>query len=101
MTSTYQKKDQTAAPTEAADVLLSFGTAMLRAGNTASRTREWIGIMARKLGFDEVSVGLSLDTITASLYRSGIGTTMLREIGPLGTNAARIAALEQLARTAE
>jgi hypothetical protein len=33
---------------EALDVLLQFGALMLRSGNTAARTREWIEVMARK-----------------------------------------------------
>ena len=45
-------------------MLLRFGASMLGAGNTAARTREWIDVLARKLGFDAVSVGLSLDGIT-------------------------------------
>ena len=90
-----------AALTEAADVVLSFGAAMVRAGNTASRTRDWVEVVARKLSFDAVSVSLSLDSITASLSRSGISTTAMREIGPPGINAIRIIALEQFARTAE
>jgi uncharacterized membrane protein YjjP (DUF1212 family) len=102
MTLISKMEDHTtsAAPTEAADVALSFGASMMRAGNTASRTREWVGVVARKLGFDAVSVSLSLDSITASLRRSGTWTTTMREIGPPGINAIRIAALEQLAQTA-
>ena len=72
MTLIAKGEDQSsAALTEAADVVLSFGALMMRAGNTASRTREWVEVLARKLGFDAVSIGLSLDNITASLRRSG------------------------------
>src|ERR1051326_3745121 len=103
MTSANVRGDQVtfAAASEGAEILLSFGAAMLRAGNTASRTREWIDVLARKLGFDAVSVGLSLDGITASVCRSGARITTMREIGPPAINARRIAALEQLAKTAE
>jgi uncharacterized membrane protein YjjP (DUF1212 family) len=73
---------------------------MMRAGNTASRTREWTEVVARELGFDAVSISLSLDSITVSLSRSGVRTTAMREIGPPGINAIRIAALEHLAKTA-
>ena len=73
---------------------------MLRAGNTATRTREWIEVIARKMGFDAVSVSLSLDSITASVRRGGEWATTMREIGPPGINAWRIAELEQLAKTA-
>ena len=74
---------------------------MLRAGNSASRTRTWIEVLARKLGFDALSVSLSLDAVTTRLHRQGASITVMREIGPPGINAARIAALEQLARTVE
>ncbi len=90
-----------AEPTAAADVVLSFGAAMLRAGNPASRTRGWIEVVARKLGFDATSVSLSFDAVIVSLRRQSDRVTAIREIGPPGINAARIAALEQLARTAE
>jgi len=81
-------------------VLLFFGASMLRAGNTATRTREWIEVIARKMGLDAVAVSLSLDSITASARRDGEWTTAMREIGPPGINALRIAELEQLAKTA-
>jgi uncharacterized membrane protein YjjP (DUF1212 family) len=101
MTLVSKREDQTtsAALTEAADVVPSFGASMMRAGNTASRTREWVEVVARKLGFDAVSVSLSLDSITASLRQSGVRATTMREIGPPRINAIRIAALERLAKT--
>lgn len=64
------------------DVLLSFGASMMRAGNTAARTREWIEVMARKMGLESLSVSLSLDSIVASVRRSGESLTAMREIGP-------------------
>src|SRR5262249_10815955 len=89
-------------PTEAAtEAVLSFAAAMLRAGNPASRTRSWTEVVARKLGFDAVSVSLSLDSVAANLHRHGIRIAAMCEVGRPGINAARIAALEQLARTAE
>ena len=81
-------------------LLLWFGTSMLRAGNTAIRTREWMEVMARKMGFDAVSVSLSLDSITASVRRAGEWATAMREIGPPGINVWRIGELERLAKTA-
>src|SRR5262245_33814366 len=44
MPSTPKREVRTgaAASSDAMDVLLGFGTLMLRAGNTATRTREWI-----------------------------------------------------------
>jgi len=101
VTSIPSKQDGavSAALDDAVEVLLQFAAMMLRAGNTATRTREWIDVMARKMGFDAVSVSLSLDSVTASVRRSGERVTTMREIGPPGINASRIAELEQLART--
>ena len=82
------------------DVLLGFGTLMMRAGNTATRTREWIETMGHGAGFDAISVSLSLDSITASVRRSGERITAMREIGSPGINVWRIAELERLAKTA-
>jgi hypothetical protein len=63
---------QTSAPSrEAVDVLLAFACAMVRAGNTASRARDWISVLARKMGFDAVSVNLSIEAVTVSVARSG------------------------------
>jgi uncharacterized membrane protein YjjP (DUF1212 family) len=86
---------------EALDVLLQFGALMLRSGNTAARTREWIEVMARKMGFDAVSVSLSMDSMTVTVGRSGEWATTMREIGAPGVNVSRIADLEALAKTAE
>jgi uncharacterized membrane protein YjjP (DUF1212 family) len=80
------------------DALLGFGTLMMRAGNTAARTREWIEVIARKLGFDAISITLSIDSIIASVRRSGEHITAIREIGPPGFNVWRIAELEKLAK---
>jgi uncharacterized membrane protein YjjP (DUF1212 family) len=82
------------------DVLLGFGTLMMRAGNTATRTREWFEVIGCKMGFDAISISLSLDSITASVRRSGERITAMREIGAPGINVWRIAELEQLAKTA-
>jgi len=89
------------ASSDAADVLLRFGALMLRAGNTATRTREWMEVLARKLGFDAVAVSLALDSIAASVRGAGAGITAMREIGAPGINVWRIGELERLARTAE
>jgi uncharacterized membrane protein YjjP (DUF1212 family) len=86
---------------EALDVLLQFGALMLRSGNTAARTREWIEVMARKMGFDAVSVSLSMDSMTVTVGRSGEWATTMREIGAPGVNVSRIADLEALAKMAE
>ena len=76
---------------EATEALLWFGALMLRAGNTATRTREWIEVITRKMGFEDVSVSFSLDSIAASVRCGGERVTTIREIGPPGINAWRIA----------
>ena len=88
------------APADALDVLLRFGALMLQAGNTAVRTRKLIDAIAPKLGFESVSVIVSLDSITISVRR-GEWVTAVRELGPPGINVSRIGELEQLARTAD
>jgi uncharacterized membrane protein YjjP (DUF1212 family) len=94
-----ENKSISPALTDAVEVLLWLGASMLRAGNTAIRTREWMEAMARNMGFDEVSVSLSIDTVGATARRSGERATGIREIGPPGINAQRISELEKLVRT--
>ena len=77
---------------------MSFGVLMWRAGSTAIRTRECMEMMARKIGFDEMAISLSLDSITATVRRSLELTTTMRVIGPPGVNAWRIGELEELAK---
>ena len=99
MPSTSEKDGQiSSTSTDAMEVLLDFGALMMRAGNTATRTREWIEAVAHKMGFDTTSISLSLDSITASARRSGERITGMREIGPPGINVWRIAELEALGR---
>lgn len=88
------------ASADALEVLLRFGALMLQAGNTAVRTRHWIDAIAPKLGFEAVSVTVSLDSITVSTRHRNGWLTAMRDIGPPGLNASRIEQLEQLARTA-
>jgi uncharacterized membrane protein YjjP (DUF1212 family) len=88
-----------AADNDAVEVLLQFGVAMLRAGNTAARTQEWLEVVAPKLALVSVSVSQSLDSIVVSARRSGEWITIMREIGPPAVNVSRIGDLEQLART--
>ena len=101
MASTFEKNTQAGSTksSDAAEVLLWFGALMMRAGNTAARTREWIEEMAPTIGFHSISLSLSTDNITASVRRSGQQITIMREIGVPGINASRIAELEQLARS--
>ncbi len=84
---------------DALDALLRFGTAMLRAGDTAFRVRERMGVLARKIGLDALSVSLTLGSVTAMGRRGGEQMTMLREIEPPGVDAWRIRELERLAQT--
>jgi uncharacterized membrane protein YjjP (DUF1212 family) len=81
------------------EVLTWFGALMLRSGNTAIRTREWIDVVADSMGFNAISVSLSLDDLTVRARRSGAWVMAIREIGSPRINASRIAELEQLART--
>lgn len=101
MTSSFDR--DSAAPSsaldEAVDVLLRFGALMLRAGNTAARTREWMEVVGRKLGLDAISVSLTLDCITASARHGGASMTAMRELGRSGIDVARIDKLVQLAKS--
>jgi len=54
--------------------------------------------MAYQMGFDALSVSLTLTSVVASACRGGDQITMMREVEPPGINALRIGALEQLAQ---
>ena len=86
---------------DAVEALLRFGVAMLRAGNTAARTHDWIEIVAQKLAFESVSISQSLDSLMITVRRSSDWITVMREIGPPAVNVSRIGDLEQLAKTVE
>ena len=73
---------------------------MVRGGNTASRTRDWLIVLAQKMGFEAVSVNVSIDAVTISVGRSGTFTTGMREVGAPAVDTARIIALEQIAKNA-
>src|SRR5258708_5857801 len=73
---------------------------MVRGGNTASRTRDWLIVLAQKMGFDAVSVNVSIDAVSISAGRSGTFTTGMREVGPPAVDTSRIIALEQIAKNA-
>lgn len=87
----------TAVSGSAIDALLQFGAAMLRAGNTASRTREWMDVLARKLALQGLSAGFTFDSLTIAVRDAESRTIALTEIGPPGINVWRIAELERLA----
>jgi uncharacterized membrane protein YjjP (DUF1212 family) len=83
------------------EVLISFGASMWRAGGTAIRTREWSEAVARKIGFDAVALSLSLESVTASVRRSGERTTASRIIETPAVNTWRIGQSETVARAVE
>ena len=85
-------------PADALDVLLRFGVLMLQVGNTAVRTRQWIDVLAPKLGFGAVSAIVSLDSITLSVRQGSGWLTAMRQLGPPGINVSRIAQLEELGK---
>jgi uncharacterized membrane protein YjjP (DUF1212 family) len=87
--------------TDGLEVLAGFGAALMRAGHTAARIREWIEVLGRKLGYDNPAVAITLDSIVVSGWQDGRTATVIREIGPPGVNAARIGSLESLAASSE
>lgn len=100
MSSSAAQDEPTPAPSTATDdldVVVRFGAAMLRAGGTAFRVRQWMGVLARRLGVEELSVAIALGSVAASGRRGEARATLVREVGEPGVNAARIRALEELA----
>jgi uncharacterized membrane protein YjjP (DUF1212 family) len=95
--------DKNSGPTadDGLHVLLCFSALLLQAGCTAARTRELMEGMARKFGFDAVSVATTIEGVTASVRCAGVWTTAMREIKPPGINTSRVHELERLARTVE
>lgn len=81
------------------DVVLRFGAAMLRSGDTAFRVRESMGLLAANLGIEHLAVHMTLGSMTATARAGTETATLTREIAPLGVDASRIAALERLARS--
>ncbi len=84
---------------DAVDVVMQFGAMMIGAGNTATRTREMMDAVARRLGLDGLAVSFSLDSITASVRHSGGWMTVVRETGPPAVNVSQIAELERFIKT--
>ena len=58
-------------------------------------------VLAKKMGFDMLAVGLSLENITVSAGGPNGQITAMRAVAPQTLNARRIAELEDLARAAE
>ena len=83
------------------DVVLRFGAAMLRSGDTAFRVREAMGLLAKALGIEHLAVHITIGGMTATAQAGGETVTLAREVAPLGVDASRIAALERLARTSK
>jgi threonine/serine exporter ThrE len=81
--------ENTSALADALDSLLHFGTSMLRAGDTAFRVREWMGVIARAMGFDALSARVALGSIEATGRRGDERATLVREVAPPGINAWR------------
>ncbi len=81
--------------------LIRFATLMLRSGDAAFRVRQWTARLARAMGIDGFAARIALGTMAASARRGGDEVTRLVEIAPIGVNAFRIGALEDLARSAE
>src|ERR1700704_5226466 len=84
---------------EALEVLLRFGTLMLRAGDTAFRVRDSMGMLATSRGIESLSLHITINGMTATARRNGEQVTVASEVSPPGINAWRIGALERLART--
>ena len=87
-----------AVPSDPLEVLLWFGCVTLNAGGPAFRVREWMGELARKMGFSALSVSFTLNGIIASVHRGSERVTLVREIEPPGVNSWKIGELEQLAQ---
>jgi uncharacterized membrane protein YjjP (DUF1212 family) len=83
---------------EALEVLLRFGTLMLRAGDTAFRVRDAMGMLADSMGLDRLDLQVTLNSMTATVRRGEEYATLTREIAPIGINSWRIAELERLAQ---
>jgi len=98
---TADRDDPPFALAEAMHGLNRFGAAMMRAGDTAFRVREWMGLVARGMGLDALSVNLALGSVTATARRGSEHATLVAEVAPPGINAWRIGALEHLAHTAK
>ncbi len=84
--------------TEALEVLLRFGTLMLRAGDTAFRVRDAMGMLAESMGLDGLDLQVTLNSMTATVRRGEAYATLTHEIAPIGINSWRIAELERLAQ---
>jgi uncharacterized membrane protein YjjP (DUF1212 family) len=83
------------------DVLMRFGAAMLRSGDTAFRVRDAMGVLAKNLGIERLAVHITIGGMTATAHAAAETVTLAREVAPLGVDASRIEALERLVRSAK
>jgi uncharacterized membrane protein YjjP (DUF1212 family) len=89
---------QSVALGEALATTLRFGAAMLRAGDTAFRVREWMAVVARAMGIEALAAQIVIGSIAATARRGREQATLVAEVAPLGIDASRLGALERLAR---
>jgi hypothetical protein len=71
---------------------------MLGAGATAFRVRQWMGVMAKSMDIDSLSVVLLL-VAQLRVLLGVLDAMMITEVGPPGVNAWRIGLLEDLAKS--
>src|SRR5260370_30560086 len=83
---------------EALEVLLRFGTLMLRAGDTAFRVRDSMDMLATSMGIESLSLHITINGMTATVRCKDEHVTLASEMSPPGINAWRIGALERLPR---
>jgi uncharacterized membrane protein YjjP (DUF1212 family) len=81
---------------DALEALLRFGALMLRSGESAFRVRDEMHLLAPRLGIPAFDMLITVTTFTATARREGEHVTLMHHVGPLGINAARLAALERL-----
>ena len=83
------------------DVLMRFGAAMLRSGDTAFRVRDAMGALSKSLGIERLAVHVTIGGMAATAHAGAETVTLAREVAPLGVDASRIEALERLARSSK
>jgi len=91
-------ESSTAAATSRLEELLRFGGLMLSAGETAFRVRRSMQILARRLGFESLSVQLVASNLIASGRRNGEIATQVRDVAVPRVDTQRMGALEALTR---
>ena len=88
----------TDAATTRLEEVLRFGSLMLSAGETAFRVRRSMQILARRLGFESVSVQLVASNLIASGWRNGEIATQVCDVAVPRVDTQRMGALEALTR---